>query len=107
MASTPQHAAGDELTDRFLAYRELLFSVLYTMLGSVADTEDVWLAWAGRHRDPGAEPVENPRAYLVRVAANAAGRRPDHRDLLDHQPGQAERCPVTAMSRTRPATPLR
>ncbi|WP_030516945.1 RNA polymerase sigma factor SigJ [Nocardia sp. NRRL WC-3656] len=76
MASTPQHAAGDELTDRFLAYRELLFSVVYTMLGSVADTEDVlqdvWLAWAGRHHDPGAEPVENPRAYLVRVAANAA-----------------------------------
>ncbi|WP_290055125.1 sigma-70 family RNA polymerase sigma factor, partial [Nocardia nova] len=34
--------------------------------------QDVWLAWAGRHRDPGAEPVENPRAYLVRVAANAA-----------------------------------
>lgn len=80
MASMPQHAADDEITDRFLGYRELLFSVVYTMLGSVADTEDVlqevWLAWAARHRSADAEPVENPRAYLVRVAANTAlGRR--------------------------------
>ncbi|ONM49844.1 RNA polymerase sigma factor SigJ [Nocardia donostiensis] len=80
MASIPQHAADDEITDRFLGYRELLFSVVYTMLGSVADTEDVlqevWLAWAARHRSADAEPAENPRAYLVRVAANTAlGRR--------------------------------
>ncbi|MFI6321142.1 RNA polymerase sigma factor SigJ [Nonomuraea sp. NPDC050556] len=54
----------------FLEHRELLFSVVYNMLGSVSDTEDVlqetWLAWAPR------EGVENPRAYLVRVAVNAA-----------------------------------
>lgn len=76
MATAPQPAVGDALTDRFLGYRELLFSVVYTMLGSVADTEDVlqevWLAWAARHRRPDAEPVANPRAYLVRVAANTA-----------------------------------
>ncbi|WP_459545559.1 RNA polymerase sigma factor SigJ [Nocardia sp. X0981] len=76
MAATPQHAVDEAVTDRFLGYRELLFSVVYTMLGSVADTEDVlqevWLAWAARHRRPEAEPVENPRAYLVRVAANTA-----------------------------------
>ncbi|MFF0343354.1 RNA polymerase sigma factor SigJ [Kribbella sp. NPDC004875] len=57
-------------TDIFLGHRELLFSIVYNVLGSVADTEDVlqetWLAWSGR------TDVENPRAYLVRVAVNAA-----------------------------------
>ncbi|MEU4290201.1 RNA polymerase sigma factor SigJ [Kribbella sp. NPDC026596] len=57
-------------TEVFLAQRELLFSIVYNILGSVADTEDVlqetWLAWSGRSG------VENPRAYLVRIAVNAA-----------------------------------
>jgi RNA polymerase sigma-70 factor (ECF subfamily) len=57
-------------TEEFLAHRELLFSIVYNVLGSVADTEDVlqetWLAWSGRSG------VANPRAYLVRVAVNAA-----------------------------------
>jgi len=57
-------------TEEFLEHRELLFSIVYNVLGSVADTEDVlqetWLAWSGRSG------VENPRAYLVRVAVNAA-----------------------------------
>lgn len=70
------HRVDDAVTERFLSYRELLFSVVYNMLGSVADTEDVlqevWLSWAARHRDPAAPPVENPRAYLVRAAANQA-----------------------------------
>ena len=70
------HRADDEVTERFLNYRELLFSVVYNMLGSIADTEDVlqevWLAWAARHRDPAAPPIGNPRAYLVRAAANQA-----------------------------------
>jgi RNA polymerase sigma factor (sigma-70 family) len=59
----------------FLRHRELLFSVVYSMLGSVADTEDVlqetWLAWERREA---AEPVADPRAYLVRVAVNRALR---------------------------------
>jgi RNA polymerase sigma factor (sigma-70 family) len=59
-------------TEVFVGYRELLFSVVYRMLGSVADTEDVlqetWLAWVSRSGDP----VENPRAYLVRIAVNEA-----------------------------------
>ncbi|WP_234334476.1 sigma-70 family RNA polymerase sigma factor [Streptomyces sp. NRRL B-1347] len=67
---------ADAVTDQFLGHRELLFAVIYNMLGSVADTEDalqeVWLAWSARHRRPDAEPVENPRAYLVRVAVNHA-----------------------------------
>lgn len=69
----------EDATSVFADHRELLFSVVYNMLGSVADTEDVlqdtWLAWASRNRADGAE-IEHPRAYLVRVAVNhALGRR--------------------------------
>ncbi|WP_327089998.1 RNA polymerase sigma factor SigJ [Nonomuraea sp. NBC_01738] len=62
------------MTDEvFFDHRELLFSIVYGMLGSVADTEDVlqetWMAWSGRRS---AELPEHPRAYLVRVAVNQA-----------------------------------
>ncbi|MFI7128606.1 RNA polymerase sigma-70 factor [Nonomuraea sp. NPDC050153] len=61
-----------DVTQVFADHRELLFSIVYNMLGSVADTEDVlqetWLAWASR--DP--EEIGHPRAYLVRVAVNQA-----------------------------------
>jgi RNA polymerase sigma-70 factor (ECF subfamily) len=57
----------------FAEYRELLFGIVYGMLGTVADTEDVlqdtWLSWQARSHGP---PIEHPRAYLVRVAINAA-----------------------------------
>lgn len=60
-------------TDAFVEHRELLFCIVYGMLGTVADTEDVlqetWLSWAPRGQ------VDNPRAYLVRVAVNHALRR--------------------------------
>lgn len=60
----------DLATRVFLDHRELLFSIVYNMLGSVADTEDVlqetWLSWSSR------EGIANPRAYLVRIAVNAA-----------------------------------
>jgi DNA-directed RNA polymerase specialized sigma24 family protein len=71
-------AAGraDVATQVFTDHRELLFAIVYDLLGSVADTEDVlqetWLAWAGRAQDPGAAPIANPRGYLVRVAVNQA-----------------------------------
>ncbi|MET4921328.1 sigma-70 family RNA polymerase sigma factor [Streptomyces sp. PSRA5] len=76
------HPTVDAVTDQFLGHRALLFSVIYNMLGSVAETEDalqeVWLAWSARHRKPDAEPVHNARAYLVRIAANRAlARRAD------------------------------
>ncbi|GAA3811829.1 RNA polymerase sigma-70 factor [Streptomyces coacervatus] len=65
----------DEATDVFMNHRELLFGLVYNMLGSVADTEDVlqetWLAWSGR----GADGITNPRAYLVRIAVNQALQR--------------------------------
>ncbi|MFG3259787.1 sigma-70 family RNA polymerase sigma factor [Streptomyces sp. NPDC048172] len=61
-------------TEVFLGHRELLFSVVYSMLGSVADTEEVlqetWLSWESRSRS--GSPVEHARAYLVRIAANQA-----------------------------------
>ncbi|THV26262.1 RNA polymerase subunit sigma-24 [Glycomyces paridis] len=48
------------------------------MLGTVADTEDVlqdvWLSWEARSHGA---PIEHPRAYLVRVAINAAIARQD------------------------------
>ncbi|HZE30526.1 MAG TPA: RNA polymerase sigma factor SigJ [Actinoallomurus sp.] len=64
----------DEATHVFVDHRELLFSVVYNLLGSVTDTEDVlqetWLSWAARSSQP--MPIENPRAYLVRIAVNQA-----------------------------------
>ncbi|WP_329094069.1 MULTISPECIES: RNA polymerase sigma factor SigJ [unclassified Streptosporangium] len=79
MTTTPR---DDTVTEQFLGYRELLFSVVYNMLGSVADTEDalqeVWLNWEARHSKPGTQPVDNPRAYLVRIAVNQSlARRAD------------------------------
>jgi RNA polymerase sigma-70 factor (ECF subfamily) len=63
-------------TQVFNDHRELLFSIVYSMLGGVADTEDVlqetWLSWTARNRTPGAERIGNPRAYLVRIAVNRA-----------------------------------
>jgi RNA polymerase sigma-70 factor (ECF subfamily) len=68
--------AVDAATKTFAGYRELLFSVVYNLLGSVTDTEDVlqdtWLSWAARSGEADAEEIANPRAYLVRIAVNAA-----------------------------------
>ncbi|RBO85493.1 RNA polymerase sigma factor SigJ [Nocardia puris] len=65
----------DPATREFAEHRELLFALVYNLLGTVADTEDVlqetWLSWMPRRR-PGAPEITNPRAYLVRVAINAA-----------------------------------
>ena len=68
--------ADDHATEVFLGHRELLFSVVYNMLGSVSDTEDVlqetWLAWARHSSKPVRDEIDNPRAYLVRIAVNQA-----------------------------------
>ncbi|MET7465561.1 RNA polymerase sigma factor SigJ [Nonomuraea sp. NPDC005501] len=77
MAETPPPADPvEEATRIFLDHRELLFSVVYAMLGGVADTEDVlqetWLAWAARWRGASPGEIAGPRAYLVRIAVNAA-----------------------------------
>ncbi|MEV0293022.1 RNA polymerase sigma factor SigJ [Nocardia sp. NPDC050710] len=65
----------DRATRIFADHRELLFSIVYNMLGTVADTEDVlqdtWLAWVPRNRAD-LDEIINPRAYLVRIAVNNA-----------------------------------
>jgi RNA polymerase sigma-70 factor (ECF subfamily) len=66
---------AEAATGVFVEHRELLFGVVYNMLGSVADTDDVlqdtWLSWSRR----GAGGIDNPRAYLVRIAVNHALQR--------------------------------
>jgi RNA polymerase sigma factor (sigma-70 family) len=76
--SPAQQAAGaptgslEAATAVFAEHRGLLFSLVYDLLGTVSDTEDVlqetWLAWASSSR----QEVVNARAYLVRIAVNQA-----------------------------------
>jgi RNA polymerase sigma-70 factor (ECF subfamily) len=62
----------DSATEAFVAHRNLLFTVVYEMLGSAADAEDVlqetWLRWAGVDLAV----VRDHRAYLVRIATRQA-----------------------------------
>ncbi|WP_433144894.1 RNA polymerase sigma-70 factor [Actinomadura nitritigenes] len=71
---TDDHAT-DAATDAFVTHRNLLFTVAYEMLGSAADAEDVlqetWLRWVGVDLDQ----VQDPRAYLVRIATRQALNR--------------------------------
>lgn len=56
--------------DKFLEYRDLIFSIAYDMLGSVEDAEDivneVYLKWVSLNE---AE-IKQTKAYLVKVATN-------------------------------------
>lgn len=88
MSQTPTDAP----TQAFLDHRELMFSVVYGMLGSVADTDDVlqetWLSWHRRASDPTADPVQHTRSYLVRVAVNhALNRQETIRNRRETYPG--------------------
>ncbi|KPI06282.1 RNA polymerase, sigma-24 subunit, RpoE, ECF subfamily [Actinobacteria bacterium OK006] len=76
MSESPATGTADGATQVFVDHRELLFAIVYNILGGVADTDDVlqetWLSWTGRaHRTP-LEGITNPRAYLVRIAVNHA-----------------------------------
>jgi RNA polymerase sigma-70 factor (TIGR02957 family) len=69
------HARGgrtDSAVEAFVAYRNLLFTVAYEMLGSAADAEDVlqetWLRWVGVDLST----VRDQRAYLVRITTRQA-----------------------------------
>jgi DNA-directed RNA polymerase specialized sigma24 family protein len=78
--AAPHQAASDQraisATETFTESRDLLFSIVYNMLGSVAGAEDVlqetWLSWMARNRVPGAQPIHGPRSYLLRIAVNRA-----------------------------------
>ncbi|MFJ6651066.1 RNA polymerase sigma-70 factor [Streptomyces sp. NPDC091290] len=67
--------AIDGATQVFVAYRNLLFTVAYEMLGSAADAEDVlqetWLRWVQVDR----EQVRDERTYLVRITTRQALNR--------------------------------
>lgn len=75
MSDTPVPVTADA-TGVFVEHRELMFGVVYNILGSVADTEDVlqetWLSWTARGGGAPLDGVDNPRAYLVRIAVNHA-----------------------------------
>ncbi len=64
--------SDDPATRTFVAYRDLLFTVAYEMLGSAADAEDVlqesWLQWSRVAFDT----IESPRAYLVKITTRQA-----------------------------------
>jgi RNA polymerase sigma factor (sigma-70 family) len=85
MSDSPAESAAespaDTATQVFVDHRELLFSIVYNMLGSIADTEDVlqetWLSWADRVRRSSMAKIDNPRAYVVRIAVNHALARRD------------------------------
>ncbi|MCK9903204.1 RNA polymerase subunit sigma-24 [Parafrankia colletiae] len=67
--------ATDPATENFVAYRNLLFTIAYEMLGSAADAEDVlqetWLRWV--RVDLGQ--VRDQRAYLVRITTRQSLNR--------------------------------
>ncbi|MGW6916703.1 RNA polymerase sigma-70 factor [Kitasatospora sp. NPDC054939] len=72
---TTAEGAADPATEAFVAHRNLLFTVAYELLGSAADAEDVlqetWLRWVAADR----EPVDDQRAYLVRITTRQALNR--------------------------------
>ncbi|MCV7221242.1 RNA polymerase sigma-70 factor [Mycolicibacterium elephantis] len=59
----------------FAEHRNLLFSIAYRLLGSVADAEDVvqdaWFKWSAEDRSQ----VADPKAYLARIVSNLAMER--------------------------------
>jgi RNA polymerase sigma-70 factor (TIGR02957 family) len=67
--------ATDTATETFVAHRNLLFTVAYELLGSVADAEDVlqetWLRWV----KVDLRQVRDQRAYLVRITTRQSLNR--------------------------------
>lgn len=86
MSEISEFAVTDEVTTVFMDHRELLFGLVYNMLGSVADTDDVlqetWLSWTARSQRSPLDTITNQRAYLVRIAVNHALRR---RATINHR----------------------
>jgi RNA polymerase sigma factor (sigma-70 family) len=79
MPATAAGETADAPTELFVAHRPALFGIVYNLLGSVADTEDIlqetWLSWSGRQRRSGHADIGNTRAYLVKIAVNHAFAR--------------------------------
>jgi RNA polymerase sigma factor (sigma-70 family) len=70
--AVPGPRVADEAARIYTEHRQPLFSVVYGILGSVADAEDVlqetWLSWEAAQRAD----IVNPRRYLLRIAVNHA-----------------------------------
>ncbi|MDX3107650.1 RNA polymerase sigma-70 factor [Nonomuraea angiospora] len=71
----PRDNRMDAATEAFVTHRNLLFTLVYEMLGSATDAEDVlqetWLRWVGVDLGP----VLDRRAYLMRIATRQALKR--------------------------------
>ncbi|GAA4581428.1 RNA polymerase sigma-70 factor [Planotetraspora phitsanulokensis] len=69
------HPSPDHDQQVFNQHRNLLFSVAYRILGTVADAEDAvqdaWIKWSAADRSQ----VADPKAYLARIASNQALER--------------------------------
>ena len=65
-----------EFADLWIEHRYVVRDVAYRVLGSVAEAEDVtqetYLRLLARDDDPSAEPIDDPRAWLVTVASRLA-----------------------------------
>ena len=59
----------DSVASIFEAYRDLLFSIAYRMLGSRADAEDMVQETFVRWQQASLEPVRNPRSLLVTIVS--------------------------------------
>ncbi|MEU8148623.1 RNA polymerase sigma-70 factor [Nonomuraea sp. NPDC048901] len=66
---------GEHDQQVFNQHRNLLFSVAYRVLGTVADAEDAvqdaWIKWSADDRSQ----VADPKAYLARIVSNLALQR--------------------------------
>jgi RNA polymerase sigma-70 factor, ECF subfamily len=69
------HPSPDHDQQVFNQHRNLLFSVAYRVLGTVADAEDAvqdaWIKWSADDRSQ----VADPKAYLARIVSNLALQR--------------------------------
>ncbi|GAA2904294.1 RNA polymerase sigma-70 factor [Streptosporangium fragile] len=69
------HPSTDRDQQVFNQHRNLLFSVAYRVLGTVADAEDAvqdaWIKWSAADRSQ----VADPKAYLARIVSNLAMER--------------------------------
>ncbi|MET8158681.1 RNA polymerase sigma-70 factor [Sphaerisporangium sp. NPDC005289] len=69
------HPSADHDQQVFNEHRNLLFSVAYRLLGTVADAEDAvqdaWIKWSAADRSQ----VADPKAYLARIVSNLAMER--------------------------------
>ena len=54
----------------YAQYQPLLHSIAYRMLGSVSDAEDIVQETFLAYSNQNTEPIENKKAYLVKIATN-------------------------------------